>query len=69
MTLEQLKQLPLWLDGSDGSMWPARATVDDVLDSAERYYVRLDYLLALCPTPVLSIPEFEVIAKDGDSPA
>jgi hypothetical protein len=53
MTLAELKQLPLWLDGSDGSMWPARATVDDVdlLDGAERYYVRLDYLLALCPTP------------------
>jgi hypothetical protein len=50
----QISSLPLYLDGSGDSMWPARATVDDIVlkdipagsMDASRIFVRLSDLLA-----------------------
>jgi hypothetical protein len=46
---ERLAKLPLFIDGSDGSLWPSRSDMDTAAsmpDSAERHYIRLSDLLA-----------------------
>ena len=47
---EALDKVPLYLDGSDGSMWNARATFSELNatpESAVRYFIRVSDLKQL----------------------
>jgi len=66
ITIEQLESLPLYIDGSDGSLWQSRndlATVRSEPDSAVRHYIRVSDLLLLlgdCDAPIAPTGECTV---------
>ena len=48
--LMRLEKLPLYIDGSDGSLWQSRSdihTAASMPDSAAKHFIRLSDLLAL----------------------
>ena len=59
--LEKLKSLPLYLDGSDGSMWASREMWDGISadrSRAERLFVRVSDLLSLfSASPIDTAPK------------
>jgi hypothetical protein len=68
ITLEQLESLPLYLDGSDGSLWKSRndwATVSSEPESAARHYIRVSDLLALLSESGTSVQDFDRPVSDS----